>query len=618
MAAPLSPFVLPPPPPDRARVGRVVIYVIAAAVTAGCGMLVGPVGAAFGVPFGGLAYLLTVTRRKEVGAALAMAALDRAARGRFAEARALLDGIAKNVLSSYVGMMVDSQRAALALYEGDLVTAVAEATRGAREGKRLDAIERIHQGSALSIRAVALAGLGRREAALADIAAVRTATYRQGAFVARAALAESMLHAREKDLDSLARVLREERPLLFGSTSPRERMVARALSRLVAAKRVSVYREPAKREEQELDENASWVARLAPEAAAYARAPTLGAQLEAPAPVDSKALAGAEKNAPKAKTPFKRVPALWIILVGLFLASWQLLTPADPAAYRDAAPAATAAAKASSSGSPVSVLSLVLLATIAFLAALVAFRVGRGRRLLVDLSQSMELRQRGRYEEARAAFERLARSKVLLVKPQAERELASIAIALGAFDEARRHAEAGIAATRVTPAAFALSRPVLLPQLHGVLAFALAASGRARRAAQELAELPKLCPAYPFLARDIFAVRLASLAATGKYEAAAVMARERPADLPLSMQEELLCDALRVRAGDALPEGERERIELDLQDDTGAARCLAQLAPALCGRQRVGAAPEIVANDGQSAEDEDEHAPPPLAMRRGD
>ncbi len=622
MVAPLAPFVLPPAPPDRARAGRIAIYGIAGAVTLGCAMVVGPVGAAFGLPFGGLAYLLTVTRRKEVGAALAMAALDRAARGRFAEARALLDAVAKNVLSSYVGMMVDSQRAALALYEGDLESAIAEATRGAREGKRLDALGRIHQGSALSIRAVALAGLGRKEAALADIAAVRTAKYRQGAFVARAALAEAMIHAREKDLDSLARVLREERPLLFGSTSPRERMVARALSRLVAAKRVSVYREPAKREEQELDENASWVARLAPEAAAYARAPKLGAQLEAPAPVDPELVAGAEKNAPKARSPFKRVAALWLILIGLFLTLWQFLPPSEPT-YREAA---TTATEASWSGSPLSMVSLVLLATIAFLGGLIALRVGRGKRLLVDLSQSMELRQRGRYEEANAAFARLAKSKVPLVAPQAKRELASIAIALGAFDKARQHAEAGIAATRSSPTSLTLSRPVLLPQLHGVLAFALAASGRAGRAEQELEELPKLFPAYPYLARDTFSARLAGLAATGKYEAAAAMARERPADLPLSMQEELLCDALRLRAGDVLPEGERERIELDLQDDTGAARCLTQLAPALLGRTRVGSRLEGLAastNDAAArAEGDDESAsdaaadPAPLAMRR--
>lgn len=45
--------------------------------------------------------------------------------------------------------MVDSQRAALALYEGDLEVAVVEATKGVREGKRLGATESIRQASSL-------------------------------------------------------------------------------------------------------------------------------------------------------------------------------------------------------------------------------------------------------------------------------------------------------------------------------------------------------------------------------------------------------------------------------------------------------------------------------------
>ncbi len=580
MGSPTAPFVLPPPPPDRARGARIGVYLATVVVALLCTWAFGPAGLVVGLPLVGLAYLLHKTRQNEVGAALAMAALDRAARGRFGEARALLDAISKKVLSSYVGMMVDTQRAALALYEGDLETTVTEATRGARIGKRLDALKRIHQGSALSLRAVALAGLGRKEEALADIAATRSARYRQGSFVARASLAEAMLFARERDLESLGRVLREDGPLLFGATSPRERMVARALSRLVAAKKVSVYREPAKREEQELDENASWVARLAPEAAAYARAPQLGAQLEAPEAIDPRVIAGADRSAPKAKRPVKRVLALWVTLIVMFLAIWEFLTPSGPTREAQVTPVASGVAWAGST-------LLMVLAIFGFTAGLIAFRVARGRKLLVELSQSMELRQRGQHEEAKAAFTRLAKSKVPLVAPQAHRELASIAIAEGDFETAKSHAEAGISGTRATPATLALSRPVLLPQLHGVLAFALAASGRDRRAAQELADLPKLFPAYPYLARDTFSARLAGLAATGKLHEAAAMARERPADLPLSMQEELLCDALRLHAGDVLPEGERERIQLDLHDDRGAARCVARLAPTLASRSRV-------------------------------
>src|SRR3954463_9139332 len=98
MTSPSSLVVLPPPPPDRARAARVVVYVTAAL----CGVLSflggGPALGVLGCLLGALGYLLAVVRRQEVGGALAMAALDRTARGRFDESRALLDAVPKNVL----------------------------------------------------------------------------------------------------------------------------------------------------------------------------------------------------------------------------------------------------------------------------------------------------------------------------------------------------------------------------------------------------------------------------------------------------------------------------------------------------------------------------------------
>jgi hypothetical protein len=549
-------------------------------------MTIAFVGATFGLgvpfmaisslPLVGFLWLLYSARRQEIGAALAMAALDRAARGRFDEARALLNAISPKVLSSYVGQMVDSQRAALALYEGRLEEAVAEATKGAREGRRLRILGRIHRGSALSIRAVALAGLGRKEEALRDISSVRAATLRHGAFTARVAVAEALIFARDKDLDALARLLREERSLLLGATGPRERMVVRALARLVAAKKISVYREPAKREEQDFDENASWVARMAPDAASYAHAPKLGAQLEAPPVVDAKAVARAEKSAPKAKRPFKRLAALWAVLVAMFLAIWQFL---QPAANPVEAPSAAA-------GGGVGLLFAMVIGVFAIVVGILAFRIVRANKLTVALGEAIELRQRGKTAEAKEALSRLATSKVPLVPPQAERELATIASAEGDFKAATRHAEAGIVATRTSNVALALSRAVLLPQLIGELAFSFAARGNDKLAEEELTKLQEQFPAYPYLAKDTFRVRLVALAAKERFREAAAMARERPADLPLSMQEELLCDALRVQQGDTLPEGERERIELELRDDVGPARFVDGVAPTL--RSRVG------------------------------
>jgi len=552
-------IALPPPPPDRTLAARILFLVLAAILVGAAAVSGVPGFALLAAPCIALVYLVVRGRKQEVGAALAMAALDRAARGRTDEALALLDAVSPDVLPSHVGQMVDSQRAALALYDGDLEGAVSLSTKAAREGKRLGAIGRIHQGSALSIRAIALAGLGRKAESLSDVAALRTAEYRQGVFVARACLAEAMLFAREKDLEGLAKVLRNERALLFGATGPRERMIVRALARMVAAKKVSVYREAAKREAEEPDENASWIARLAPEAASYARAPKLGRRIDAPEAVDPKAISEAQRTAPKAPSKWKRVAALWSLLVVMFLALWSFVSrvPAPPPTFHEPSPDVNATG-----------LTLVLGTAWGLLAAgILLFRHARAKRLTVELGRAVELRLRGLHDEAKSAFIKLAREKTLLVAPQAERELATIALLAGDPKGAEKHAEAGIRAAHASAVSVAMSRQVLLPQLHGELAVAFATEGRLSRAEEEVAKLQALFPSYPYLARDTFRARFVGLTATSRFDEAAEMARTRPADLPLSQQEELLCDMLRVHAGDVLPEGERERVELELRDE---------------------------------------------------
>ena len=208
-------------------------------------------------------------------------------------------------------------------------------------------------------------------------------------------------------------------------------------------------------------------------------------------------------------------------------------------------------------------------------------RVFRARKLLIQLGNAMEQGLRGRHDEARAAFERLAKSRTLLIAPLASCQLAVIASSAGDFGAARRHAEAGIVATRRSAASLAQSRPLLLPLLQGELALALAAAGNFDSAEQELENIRALSPSYAYLARDTFRVRLLARTAARRFDEAAAMARERPTDLYLSLQEELLCDTLRLHAGDALPEGERERIELDLRDDLMSARFLDAVAPTL-------------------------------------
>lgn len=567
-----KPLVLPSAPPDRTRRVRVLGALIGVVMVVVLGATGAPGPAALALLLlGALQYFFFWARRREVGVHLALAALDRTSRGRFDDARTILDAVPPAVLGSVVGQMVDSQRAAMALYEGKIEEAVTFATRAAKDGARLAAHEEIHRGSALSIRAVALAALGRDEAALSDVRAVREAGLRQAGFVARAALAEAMILARRKEIDRLAELVRVDHPLLFGATSPRERLVARALGRLVSARKRHVYREPARRETDELEGEASWVAKLAPEAAAYAKSAPLGAATDAPEPVAPETTKAAIAAAPKAKRRASAVAAVGIAVVVVLVAALQIFGLGGGPELDETGGATVR--------SPWPTMAATYAVALAAAATFVVVRRRRAFRESATIAQAIEARLRGDLAGARGALSTLVRSPVPLVKPQALRELAVTAFLEGDFRRAQELAEDGIKATQMSEAVLALSRPVVLPMLHGELAMALAAQGRIARADEELDLVRRAFPTYPFTARDEFRVRLVAAAATGRRDEAARMARERPSDLPLGLEEELLCDALRVYANDPLPEGERDRILDELRKDSGATRWLDALSP---------------------------------------
>jgi hypothetical protein len=167
------------------------------------------------------------------------------------------------------------------------------------------------------------------------------------------------------------------------------------------------------------------------------------------------------------------------------------------------------------------------------------------------------------------------------VAPQAERELSTLAFVAGDFAAAVTHAERGILATQRSPQALALARLSLLPQLYSELVVALAAAGRHDEAAAKQAQLEQLFPSFAHLARAQFRAALFARVQRGEFEEAATLARTRAADIFVSLEEELLCDVLRWRARDLLPEGEAERIELESRENPTGRTFLERLAPAL-------------------------------------
>jgi hypothetical protein len=144
------------------------------------------------------------------------------------------------------------------------------------------------------------------------------------------------------------------------------------------------------------------------------------------------------------------------------------------------------------------------------------------------------------------------------------------------FESVVRHTEAGLAkATGMYAAAYEGLRPELLAQ-H---CYALAALGRGDQALGELASLARDFPRYAFLSRSQLTVRMIVALRSGRLDEARAVARERTLDLPLTVRDETLADAL-VATEERAPE-ELARLERELREDGPLAAWMDRVAPDL-------------------------------------
>ena len=218
---------------------------------------------------------------------------------------------------------------------------------------------------------------------------------------------------------------------------------------------------------------------------------------------------------------------------------------------------------------------------ISFLLAALALYIWRARQATDALGKAHQLRLRGELDEARARFEALTRSHFGLARASAHSALAVIAFASSDLPTARRHVEAGVEAAHSSDGVFHAASPFVLPALLGQRAAFLALDQKQALAEAELETIRTTYPLYPGLAYDSFCVRLFAATAAKAFDEAAALARSRPEDFFLWFDEELLCDVLRVHAGDPLPEGERERIEQECRESPRSAAYLDLVAPSL-------------------------------------
>lgn len=576
--------------------GLAIRYVLTGLGVIGLSVLLGhPLVIASSLLFGGFFIWIGVTSLR-LGSVVQLSntAFNELARGNVLEAEAILDEIAQGPLNPLVRRAVALQRSLIAMSRGDAVRAEAEATKACegRPGVFSGAHERVQMAAGFASRAMARATQGNGDGARADAQVALASPDAAPEALARATLAQAVLLARADERVALGDLLDRNRTLLVEASRPRERALVRALQRMVKARASSAYREPGRREE--LDEHGqpglqSWVAQVAPGAAPFVReAGTTKEQLgdltpEGPPPSSAMAnIKTAHAAAAKAQRPGKqvrRVVALWLVLVGLFVLIWRLL---DDGGRR---PGHRPPSPPVDTGSAIS-----LFLTGLFVLAGVAISVAMRRQSTQSRAMLEGLRHMfcGDFPAAETTFRRLTTATAGGIAAQAFLQLAYLEERKGQFERALSHVNDGIGRATKHKAHRGLYADILLPDLHAQRAVALLGVGREGEAFAELALLAREFPAYPFAARAQLRVQLLAASRRGDTEAATLLAKERTPDLPLPARDEFLADLLLVRAGgggagDTWRVSEVERLRGELHGDGDLRAWLAVVGPGLEG-----------------------------------
>jgi hypothetical protein len=546
----------------------------------------GIVGALFGALGLLLAGLGAYTRGAGPSAQVINKAYNLASAGRVADAAELLDYAEETVKNPAFLRVIDIQRATLALRKGALEEALARADAAIARPLRLLTRdqERIHIASARGLRAVLRASTGDAGGARDDVDEVRRSPDAAPDALARAELATAILLERSGGREALRDHLVHGRRVLLEHTHPRERAIVRAYQRMLEAKATSVYREPAPREPAPGDEPAlaDWIARIAPAAAPFVRAPapSTGGVAAAPGtspPADPAARAAAESRAklPSTSSGSGQIVLRSILLALLILPIWMIWSRLS--AFL---PASEVHGELAEPDRAVSAITAFGTAIALFFPAFIAFAVARGQRHTRRLVAALAALARD--DEARAvpALEELGRCRTALVAAQAYLALSGVAVRRAHFDEALRRCEAGLARLH-TQVLRAYASDIALPALLAERAYLFAMTDRSADARAELDLLGERYPSFPYLAGARLRVRLALAARQGDVAGAAAFA-EQTADVHLTRLDELLADLARAAARpETAGAGEVDRLKAELRTDAEARRWMEAVAPAV-------------------------------------
>lgn len=591
MSAPLAVPPCPARPPALALARKHYALAAAAAclvpITWSLGSNLAPLGVTFAL--GALQFFRfgTVVGRDAWGAAHAAAALQALTRGRFDEVEVHHARVpARSMRRGTVARAVAVQKALLALFRGapdDAVAAIAPALEARTRGYTYS-VERMQQASGYGVRALAHAMKGDAARAEADAQAAESFAEALPEALARARLARVMLVARGGDMTALASLLARDGSLLLEHTMPRERALVRALRKMARGHRRGVYREPSKPSDggNEPGALAGWIARVAPEAAAYAsteetlapRAEVSAAPVASPAAVAAmkRARREAARSASDTRGRARRAGAVLGLLacgaIGSAVAFGSFVTGA----------AATDGVVEGALPPLFDPFLTVLCASAVFFVAFALRRqLARSREYNLATIGGQRAAALGDVEKAEALLAQSKRASLPLFGAAAGAALAALAERRADFACSIRECDAAIAKIG---SSHALAEQ-LLPTLLTTRGVALAAAGRTAEALAELAMLVQAHPHYAHLALADLRIRLVAAVKSGDLVEARRVARQRTAELPIPLRDDLLADLVLAVGERGLPRSEMERLDGELRDDPVSRTWIEAVAPGL-------------------------------------
>lgn len=566
-------------------------------------------------------------------------AFERATRGDLDEAEALSAQIPEHSRrKGFLALAHGLLHALIAMQRGRFEEGVREATRSI-EVKSFKIGKEQYVVSAFGVRALLLAMLGRESEALRDVARVEGSRLLHPTPWARCVLAKAILASKDDARrEELVGLLRQGRRAIE-SLTPRERVLFRALERLVRVDARGAYREQGTRVEQaDAGGLAAWVSRivpdagnLVPEGASASSRDSIserdedqpyvvhGAHPRAMRDAASASMESIRRTAEKKgkHQGAARSIALWVVLSGIVYSALRLagiLRPSPVAS--DIAEAATESSWTPSAVSwiPAGLLVLILLWTVE--------RLRTQTKVTSALAAAAMLRATGKDVEYMEAMRGLTKSRVPTLAAESHRGLAVLHEERGAFEDALAETDKALALLWASPQTRLASHDMQLPEIVASRAFLLGVLGRVPEAQAEYEGLLRDYPAFPFRTRAKIRIEVALALRAGDEPMARKVAQQRTMDLPLMLRDELLYDLLDLAANPMPSRAELARMNEEFAHAPHLVQWVDRVAPGLRTRAlrgegaRVVASPEMRVASSPDAHERDEHDTA-LATERG-